>query len=102
MAGETSSESDSFNIKNIQNVYHMNIDVVKFDGTNNFRLWRCGVMDTLNAQNLKDTLELQERLAEVYEKVWKKMNRTACGVTRSFLTHDLKYDVMSVTFVKKI
>ena len=60
MTGETSSESDSFNIKNIQNVYRMNIDVVKFDGTNNFGLWRCEVMDTLNAQNLKDALELQE------------------------------------------
>ena len=36
----------------------MKIDVVKFDGTNNFELWRCKVMDALNAHNLKDTLEL--------------------------------------------
>ena len=60
IAKETSSGSDSFVVKNIQNVHHMKIDVVKFDGTNNFGLRRCEVMDTLNAQNLKDTLELQE------------------------------------------
>ena len=42
--------------------------MVKFDGINNFGLWRCEVMDTLNAQNLKDTLELQERPAEVDNK----------------------------------
>jgi len=30
MTGETSSESDSFVVKNIQNVHHMKIDV-KFD-----------------------------------------------------------------------
>ena len=47
----------------------MKIDVVKFDGTKNFRLWRCEVVDALNAQNLKDTLELQEKPAEVDEKV---------------------------------
>ena len=57
MAGETSSGSDSFVVKNIHNINHMKIDAVKFDGTNNFRLWRCEIMDTLNAQNLKDTLE---------------------------------------------
>jgi len=40
-------------------------------------------MDALNAQNLEDTLELQERPTEVNEKVWKKMNRTACGIIMS-------------------
>jgi len=68
MAGETSNKSDSFVVKNIQNVHQMRIDV-KFDGTNNVRLWRCEVMDALNAQNLEDTLELQERPTEVDEKV---------------------------------
>jgi len=47
----------------------MKIDVMKFDGINNFELWRCEVMNTLNAQNLEDTLGLQERLAKVDEKV---------------------------------
>ena len=36
------------------------------------------------------------------EKIWNKMNRTACGVIRSCLTQDLKYDVMNETSAKKI
>ena len=59
-------------IKNIQNVHHMKIDVVQFDGTNNFAFWRCEVLDVLNAQNLKDTLELQERPSELEEKIEKR------------------------------
>jgi len=59
-------------------------------------------MDALNAQNLEDTLKLQERQAEVDEKVWKKMNRMACGVIMSYLTQDLKYDVINETSTKSI
>jgi len=40
MVRKTSNESDSFIVKNIQNVHHMKIDVVKFDDTKNFG---CGV-----------------------------------------------------------
>jgi len=61
MAEETFDESSSFVVKNIQNYHHTKINVVKFDSTNNFRLWRCEMLDALNAQNLKDILELQER-----------------------------------------
>ena len=32
------------------------IDVVKFDDTNNFEMWRCEMMDALTASNLKDTM----------------------------------------------
>ena len=49
MVGETSSGSNSFVVKNIQNVRYMKINLVKFDSTNNFRLWRYEVMDALNA-----------------------------------------------------
>jgi len=45
---------------------------VKFDGTNNFGLWRFEVLDALYAQNLEDALELQEKSAELDEKIWKK------------------------------
>ena len=31
---------------------HPRIDVVKFNDTNNFEMWRCEVMDALNASNL--------------------------------------------------
>ena len=59
-------------------------------------------MDTLNVQNLKKTLEFLEKPAEVEEKVWMKLNKTACGIIRSRLTHDLKYDVINETSAKSI
>ena len=91
-------------VKTVQslNIHSMKIDVEKFNGTNNFGLWRCEVMDALNAQNLEDTLELDGKPDNIDEKVWKKMNRTACGVIRSCLTQDLKYDVINETSAKKI
>ena len=54
--------------------------MVKFNGTNNFGLWRCEVLNALNVQNLEDALGLQDRPEEMKEKIWKKMNRIACGV----------------------
>jgi len=56
-------------VKNIQNYHRVKIDVVKFDETNNFGLWRCEVLNVLNAQFLEDALEVQERLEEMEEKV---------------------------------
>jgi len=47
MAGETSDESGSFVVKNIQNVHLIKIDVVKFDDTNNIGLWRCKILDPI-------------------------------------------------------
>ena len=69
MAEETSDGSSSFVVRNIQNYHHTKIDVVKFQGTNNFELWSCKMLDALNAQNLDDALELQERPEETEEKV---------------------------------
>ena len=77
MAEKISDGIGSFVVRNIQYYHHMKIDVVKFDETNNFGLWRC---DALNAQNLENALELQKRPEEMEEKVWKKINRTVCGV----------------------
>ena len=36
------------------------------------------------------------------EKIWKKMNRTACEAIRSCLSQDLKFYVMNETSAKKI
>jgi len=49
------------------------IDVVKFDVTNNFEMWRCEVIDALTASNLEDSLCLEEKLEETFEKDWDKM-----------------------------
>ena len=40
----------------IINSHPFKIEVVKFDGKNNFRMRRCEVMDALMASNLEDTL----------------------------------------------
>jgi len=45
-----------------------NIDIVKFDDTNNFRMWRYEVMDALTASNLEDSLHLKEKPEETSEK----------------------------------
>ena len=68
--------------------------MVKFDGKNNFGIWRCEVMNTLKISNLEDTLQLKEKLKETSEKDWDKMNGTVCGLIRSRLTQDIKYHVL--------
>ena len=104
--GDKSSEKkiSSSQMKTIQsvNIHQSKIDVVKFDGSGNFGMWRCEVKDLLNAQNLEDTLELKEKPADLEDAVWNKMNRSTCGVIRSCLTQDLKYDVMDETSARKI
>jgi len=43
------------------NTHPLKIDVVKFDGKNNFDMWRCEVMDALMTSNLEDTLRLEKK-----------------------------------------
>ena len=69
MTEEISNGNSYFVVKNMQSYHHTKIDVVEFDGINNFRLWICEVLDALNAQNLEDALELQERPEEMEEKI---------------------------------
>jgi len=38
----------------IMNIHQSKIDVVKFDDTNNFDMWRCKVTDALTTTNLED------------------------------------------------
>jgi len=49
MAGDSQSTMKSVN------PHPMKIDVIKFDGKNNYRMWRCGVMDALTSSNIEDT-----------------------------------------------
>jgi len=37
------------------NPHPMNIDVIKFDGKNNFEMWMCEVRDALTTSKLKNT-----------------------------------------------
>ena len=44
------------------------IDIVKFDSTNNFGMWRYEVMDAPPASNLEDSLHLEVKPGETSEK----------------------------------
>ena len=59
-------------------------------------------MDALRASNLEDTLRLKEKPKETSKKDWNKMNQTACGLIRSYLTQDIKYHVLYKTPVMKM
>jgi len=50
MTGDSSTTVKSVN------PHPLKIDVIKFDGKNNFEMWRCEKMDALTASNLDDTL----------------------------------------------
>ena len=43
------------------NPYPLKIDVVKFDGKDNFGIWRYEVIDALTTSNLEDTLRLEKK-----------------------------------------
>ena len=77
---------DSTSMVKIMNPHSLKIDVVKFDGKNNFEMWRCEVMDALTASNLENTPQLGKKCEITSEEDWDKMNRTACGLIRSCLT----------------
>ena len=47
---------------------HPRIDGVKFNGTNNFGMWRCEVMDALNASNLEILYVWRRREAQPLKK----------------------------------
>ena len=54
-------------------------------------------MDALMASNFEDTLRSGEKSEETFEKDYDKMNRTACGLIRSYLTQNIKYYVLYET-----
>jgi len=84
---------DSTSTVKSMNTHPLKIDVVKFDGKNNFGMLRCEVMDALTASNLKDTLRLEKKHDSTFEEDWDKMNRTTYILIRSYLTQDIKHHV---------
>lgn len=67
----------------------MKFEVEKFDGTNNFGMWQCEVMDVLNQQDLD--IVLDNKPENMTDEDWKKKNNSACGTIRLFLAKDVKY-----------
>ncbi|CAN1285750.1 Retrovirus-related Pol polyprotein from transposon TNT 1-94, partial [Linum perenne] len=76
------------------------LEVEKFDGTNNFGVWQGEVLDLLAMQDLDLTLD--EKLEELSETEWAKLNRQACGTIRSCLGKDQKYPFMKITMAKEL
>ena len=56
-------------------VSNAKFEVKKFDGTNNFGMWQCEVMDVLVQQELD--IALEDKLEEMSTKDWEKINRQA-------------------------
>ena len=65
---------DSISMVKSVNPHPLRIDVVKFDGKNNFGMWRCEVIDALTTSNLGDTLWLEKKRDSTTEEDWDKMN----------------------------
>ena len=75
-------------------------EVEKFDGTNNFGMWQCKVLDVLIQQDLDITLEA--KLDDMSEKNWAKLNCQACGTIKLCLAKDQKNFVMKKTSTKEL
>ena len=93
---------DSTSMMKFMNPYPLKINVLKFDGKNNFRMWRCEVMDAVTTSNLEDTLCLEKKRETTTEEDWEKMNRMTCGLIRSCLTQDIKYHVLYETSARQL
>uniref|UniRef100_A0A2N9IA27 Retrotransposon Copia-like N-terminal domain-containing protein n=1 Tax=Fagus sylvatica TaxID=28930 RepID=A0A2N9IA27_FAGSY len=81
-------------------VSNAKFEVEKFDGTNNFGMWQCEVMDVLVQQELD--IALEDKPEEMSTKDWEKINRQACGTIRLCLAKDQKYFVMRETKAKEL
>ena len=76
---------DSTSTVKSMNPHPLKIDMVKFNGKNNFGMQRCEVMDVLMISNLENTLGLEKMSDFTSEEDQEKMNRTVCGLIRSCL-----------------
>jgi hypothetical protein len=95
---ESSSTTNNYGQRNT--VSNAKFEVEKFDGTNNFGMWQCEVLDVLYQQELDMTLEKWPD--DISDKDWLKLNRQACGTIRLCLTKDQKYFVMKETIAKEL
>ncbi|KAK5839561.1 hypothetical protein PVK06_008362 [Gossypium arboreum] len=75
-------------------------EVEKFDGTNNFGMWQCEILDVLCQQELD--IALKEKFDKMDDKEWAKINRQAYGTICLCLAKEQKYSVIRETSVKKL
>ena len=70
-------------------------EMEKFDGTNNFDMWQCDVLDVLTQQELDIT-------DDMLEKDWVKLNCQAYGTIRLCLAKHQQYFVMKEISTKEL
>ena len=75
-------------------------EVEKFNGTNNFGMWQCEMMDVLCQQELD--IALDDKPEDMSDAEWAKINRWACGSIRLCLAKDQKFFVMKETSAKEL
>ena len=63
-------------------------DIEKFDGTNNFGMWQCEVLDLLFREG--SDIALSSKPKDISDEDWKYVNRQACGTIRLCLAKDQK------------
>ena len=75
-------------------------DIEKFDGTNNFGMWQCEVLDLLFREG--SDIALSSKPKDISDEDWKYVNRQACGTIRLCLAKDQKYFVMKETMASSL
>ncbi|KAI9169132.1 hypothetical protein LWI28_007491 [Acer negundo] len=75
-------------------------DIEKFDGTNNFGMWQCEVLDLLFREG--SNIALSSKLKDISDEDWNYVNRQACGTIRLCLAKDQKYFVMKETMTSSL
>ncbi|KAG2727038.1 hypothetical protein I3760_01G142100 [Carya illinoinensis] len=81
-------------------VSNAKFEIEKFDGTNNFGMWQCEVMDVFIQQELD--VALGDIPDDMTDQDWRKLNTQACSAIRLCLTKEQKYFVMRETNTKKL
>ena len=67
-------------------MFNDKFEIEKFDGTNNFGMWQCKVLNVLTQQELDIILE--NKSDDMSEKDWVKLNHQACRTIRLCLAKD--------------
>ncbi|KAK0580490.1 hypothetical protein LWI29_002570 [Acer saccharum] len=75
-------------------------DIEKFDGTNNFGMWQCEVMDLLFREG--SDIALSSKPKDISDEDWEYVNCQACGTIRLCLAKDQKYFVMKETMASSL
>ena len=91
------TEASSSSLSARTTVTNAKFEVEKFDGTNNFGMWQCEVLDVLCQQELDVTLKEKSDMMD--DKEWIKINRQACGTIRLYLAKDQKCSVIGKEIV---